>query len=192
MKYGYARVSSKTQDYAAQVDALNAAGCGRIFSEKRSGKSAKDRQEFNKLMKVLLPGDTVVVTKLDRLARSSRDLHNILHELQTLSCGFVSLGETWCDTTTDVGRLMLTIMGGIAEFERGLIRKRCEEGIERARAKGTQFGRPQALEAGQKRVIADRHAAGKTIAELAAEYECGAGTIWRALNSRPFEASAGL
>ena len=144
------------------------------------------------MMKVLLPGDTVVVTKLDRLARSSRDLHNILHELQTLSCGFVSLGETWCDTTTDVGRLMLTIMGGIAEFERGLIRKRCEEGIERARAQGKQFGRPQALDAGQKRVIADRYAAGKTIVELAAEYECGVGTVWRALNSRPFEASAGL
>jgi DNA invertase Pin-like site-specific DNA recombinase len=181
MKYGYARVSSKTQDYAAQVDALNAAGCERIFSEKKSGKFAKDRPEFNKLMKVLLPGDTIVVTRLDRLARSSRDLHNILHELQTLSCGFVSLGETWCDTTTDVGRLMLTIMGGIAEFERGMIRGRCEEGIERARAKGTQFGRPQALDAGQKRVIADRYAAGKTIVELAAEYECGVGTIWRAL-----------
>ena len=192
MKYGYARVSSKTQDYAAQVDALNAAGCERIFSEKRSGKSAKDRPEFNKLMKVLLPGDTVVVTKLDRLARSSRDLHNILHDLQTLSCGFVSLGETWCDTTTDVGRLMLTIMGGIAEFERGLIQKRCEEGIERAKAKGTQFGRPQALDAGQKRVIAERYAGGKTIVELASDYKCGVGTIWRALNSRPFEASAGL
>jgi DNA invertase Pin-like site-specific DNA recombinase len=189
MKYGYARVSSKTQDYAAQVDALKVAGCERIFSEKRSGKSAKDRPEFNKLMKVLLPGDTVVVTKLDRLARSSRDLHNILHELQTLCCGFVSLGETWCDTTTEVGRLMLTIMGGIAEFERGLIRKRCEEGIERARAQGKQFGRPQALDAGQKRVIAERYAAGKTIVELAEEYDCGAGTIWRALNS-PFKASA--
>jgi DNA invertase Pin-like site-specific DNA recombinase len=192
MKYGYARVSSKTQDYAAQVEALNAAGCERIFSEKKSGKSAKDRPEFNKLMKVLLPGDTVVVTKLDRLARSSRDLHNILHDLEMLSCGFVSLGETWCDTTNKFGRLMMTIMGGIAQFERELIRERCEEGIERARAKGKQFGRPQALDAGQKRVIADRYAAGKTIVELAEEYECGAGTIWRALNSRPFEASAGL
>ena len=191
MKYGYARVSSKTQDYAAQVDALNAAGCERIFSEKKSGKSAKDRPEFNRLMKVLLPGDTVVVTKLDRLARSSRDLHNILHELEALSCGFVSLGETWCDTTTDVGRLMLTIMGGIAEFERGLIRKRCEEGIERAKAKGTKFGRPQALDAGEIRVIADRYAKGETIVELAQQYEVGAGTIWRALNS-PFVASASV
>ena len=141
MRYGYARVSSRTQDYSAQVDALKAAGCGRIFSEKKSGKSAKDRPEFGKLMRALVPGDTVVVSKLDRLARSSRDLHNILHELQERDCGFVSLGESWCDSTSEVGRLMLTIMGGIAEFERGLIRKRCEEGIERAKANGKQFVR---------------------------------------------------
>jgi len=92
-------------------------------------------------MKDLLTGDIVIVCKLDCLARSSRDLHNILHELGALGCGFTSLGETWCDTTTDVGRLMLTIMGGIGEFERGLIRKRCEEGIERAKRKGVTFGR---------------------------------------------------
>src|SRR6476619_4320991 len=74
--------------------------------------------------------------------RSSRDLHNSLHEVQERSCGFVSLGESWCDTTSEVGRLMLTIMGGIGEFERGLIRKRCEEGNARAKAKGKQLGRP--------------------------------------------------
>ena len=101
-------------------------------------------------MQALVPGDTVVVSKLDRLARSTRDLHNILHELQERGCGFVSLGESWCDTTSEVGRLMLTIMGGVAEFERGLIRNRCEEGIERAKAKGTKFGRPTALDHGQR------------------------------------------
>jgi DNA invertase Pin-like site-specific DNA recombinase len=183
MRYGYARVSSNTQDHAAQVETLKAAGCERIFSEKVSGKSTNGRREFDKLMKALLPGDTVVVTKLDRLARSSRDLQNILHELQERSCGFVSLGETWCDTTTDVGRLVMTIMGGIAEFERGLIRKRCDEGIDRAKAKGTKFGRPAALDAGQRRKIADRYAAGETMAELAREYECGEATIWRALKA---------
>jgi resolvase-like protein len=73
--------------------------------------------------------------KLDRLARSSRDLHNIIHELKERGCGFVSLGENWCDTTTDIGRLMLTIMGGMNEFERGLIRQRCQAGIERAKAR---------------------------------------------------------
>ena len=190
MKYGYARVSSGTQDYEAQAEALKAAGCEKIYSEKASGKSTDGRREFDRLLKSLAPGDTVVVTKLDRLARSSRDLHNILHDLQTLSCGFVSLGEAWCDTTTDVGRLMLTIMGGIAEFERGLIRKRCEEGIRRAKRKGTKFGRPNALDPSQKRMIADRHAAGETMAELAREYEVGEATIWRALN--PFEAGAAL
>ena len=105
MKYGYARVSSKGQDYAAQVEALKAGGCDRIFSEKASGKTTDGRPQFAKLQKVLLPGDTVVVTKLDRLARSSRDLHNTVHELDGLSVGFVSLGESWCDTTTDAGRL---------------------------------------------------------------------------------------
>ena len=101
MRYGYARVSSNSQDYNGQVDALKAAGCERIFSEKMSGKSTNGRREFERLIKALVPGDTVVVTKLDRLARSSRDLHNILHELQECSCGFVSLGESRCDTTTE-------------------------------------------------------------------------------------------
>jgi DNA invertase Pin-like site-specific DNA recombinase len=189
MKYGYARVSSNTQDYAAQVEALKAAGCERIFSEKASGKSTNGRREFEKLMRGLVPGDTVAVTKLDRLARSSRDLHNILHGLQELGCGFVSLGESWCNTTSEVGRLMLTIMGGIAEFERGLIRKRCDEGIARAKAKGTKFGRPSALDASQRKRIAGRYAAGETMAELAREYEVGEATIWRALN--PFRAEIG-
>jgi DNA invertase Pin-like site-specific DNA recombinase len=109
IKIGYARVPSKAQDYFAQVEALKAAGCERIYGEKASGKSRDGRPEFNKLMKALLPGDTVVVVKLDRLARSSRDLHNIIHDLEGLSVGFQSLGESWCDTTTDVGKLMLAI-----------------------------------------------------------------------------------
>jgi DNA invertase Pin-like site-specific DNA recombinase len=188
-KIGYARVSSNTQDYAAQVEALKAAGCEKIFSEKQSGKSTDGRPEFKRLMKAILPGDVVVVTKLDRLARSSRDLHNILHELQEQSCSFLSLGEAWCDTTTDVGRLLLTMMGGVAEFERGIIRKRCEEGIQRAKRKGTRFGRPDALDDGQKRVIADRYANGATMLELATEYEVGIGTIHRTLKG-PFAASA--
>jgi len=129
------------------------------------------------------------VTKLDRLARSSRDLHNILHELDGLSCGFLSLRESWCDTTSPAGRLMLTIFGGIAEFERDLIRSRCDEGIERARRLGKQFGRPERLDEGQKRKIADFYAQGKTMAELAEEYECSVGTIHRVLKG-PFEPSA--
>jgi DNA invertase Pin-like site-specific DNA recombinase len=196
MKYGYARVSSNTQDYAAQVDALKAAGCERIYSEKASGKSTNGRPELAKLLKALLPGDVVVVTKLDRIARSSRDLHNIIHDLKERGCGFLSLGDTWCDTTTDMGRLMLAIMGGIAEFERSLIRQRCDAGIARAKAKGTKFGRPTVLDAGQRRKLAERYAAGETMAELAREYDCGEATIWRALRgpatTGPFEPVAAV
>jgi DNA invertase Pin-like site-specific DNA recombinase len=182
-KIGYARVSSNTQDHQAQVDALKAAGCGRIYGEKVSGKTTNSRRQFEKLMKELLPGDTVVVTKLDRLARSSRDLHNIIHELDGLSCGFVSLREGWCDTTTSAGRLMMTIMGGIAQFERELIRSRCEEGIERAKRKGVTFGRKRKLDKEMVRVAADRYAKGETMAQLAVVYGVDQATIWRALQS---------
>src|SRR6516165_9837286 len=179
MRYGYARVSSKAQDHAAQIEALKAAGCEQIYSEKMSAKSTDGRREFEKLMKALTPGDTVVVTKLDRLARSSRDLHNIIHELDGLGCGFVSLREGWCDTTTSAGRLMMTIMGGIAQFERELIRSRCEEGIERAKRKGVTFGRKRKLDKEMVRVAADRYAKGETMAELAEVYGVNQATIWR-------------
>jgi DNA invertase Pin-like site-specific DNA recombinase len=181
MKYGYARVSSKTQDYAAQVEALKAAGCEKIFSEKRSGKSVEGRPEFARLLKALAPGDVVMVTKLDRLARSSRDLANIVHDIGELGCGFASIDDSWCDTTTSVGRLVFTIMSGMVQFERELIRSRCEAGIIRAKAKGVQFGRPARLSASERRKIAERHAAGETIPALAAEYEVGLATIHRAL-----------
>jgi DNA invertase Pin-like site-specific DNA recombinase len=180
-KCGYARVSTDKQDHTSQVEALKAAGCQRVFAEKVSGSSTNGRHELTKMMKVLEPGDTVVVTELDRIARSSRDLHNILGDLRDKGCGFVSLGESWCDTTSDVGQLVVAIMGGIAEFERKLIQKRCQEGIERARAKGTKFGRKVKLDPGQRRKIAGRYAAGETMAELAKDYEVGEATIWRVL-----------
>jgi DNA invertase Pin-like site-specific DNA recombinase len=181
MRYGYARVSSDTQDYHAQVEALKAAGCERVYSEKASGKSRNGRHELGKLMKALMPGDVVVVTNLDRVARSQRDLHNILGELSDAGVGFQSLGESWCDTTTDVGKLVIGIMAWINEFERSLIRKRCEAGIARAKERGTKFGRPHALDVGERRKLAERFAAGETMAELARDYNCGVATVWRAL-----------
>ena len=168
--------------WPAQIDALKAAGCERIWSEKASGKSTNGRPELAKLLKALLPGDTVVVTKLDRIARSARDLLNIVGDLKDRGVGFVSLGDSWCDTTNEMGRFMLTVMSGIAELERDMIRKRCQAGIERAKAKGTKFGRTSVLDAGQRRKIAERYAAGETMAELARDYECGEATIWRALH----------
>jgi DNA invertase Pin-like site-specific DNA recombinase len=182
-KYGYARVSSSTQDHSSQVEALRAAGCTKIFSEKRSAKNITDRHEFARLMKTLQPGDVVHVVKLDRLARSSRDLFNILHELQALGCGFRSLGEDWCNTESDVGRLLIAVMSGVAEFERSLIKSRTEAGIKRARDKGTVFGRKAKLDAGQKRKIAERHADGETIESLALEYSVGVATIHRAVHA---------
>src|SRR5215831_3517329 len=173
MRYGYARVSTAKQDYAAQVDALKAAGCETIFTEKVSGKSTDNRTEFKRLMRALKPGDTVVVTKLDRLARSSRDLLNILHDLEEGACGFVSLGEAWCDTTSDIGKLVITT----------------EAGIAKARENGKKFGRPSALDVTQKRKIAERYAAGETMAELARDYEVGEATIFRALQG-PFDQAA--
>ena len=181
--------STSKQDYDLQVEALKAAGCERIFSEKRSGKSTDGRREFSKLMRALVPGDVVVVTRLDRLARSSRDLLNIVHDLEQAGCGFVSLAEVWCDTTTPSGKLLITVLGGIAEFERSLIMARTEAGIAKAREQGKRFGRPSALDAGQRRKIAERYAAGATMAQLAADCEVGEATIFRALQG-PFDQAA--
>src|SRR5215467_2507131 len=180
-KIGYARVSSQGQSYRAQVEALKAAGCEKIYSEKVSAKSIDKRVQFQKLMRDVLPGDVVVVAKLDRLCRSTRDLANILGELTAQQCGFVSLGESWADTTTSVGRLMLTIMGGIAEFERELIQARTADGIAAAKRKGTKFGRKRSLSPEQVKVAAEDYAKGKTLAELALVYDCSEATMSRAL-----------
>src|SRR5260370_36983161 len=114
-KIGYARVSSLAQDYQGQVDALKAAGCEKIYSEKVSGKSTDDRRQFKRLMKDLLPGDVVVVCKLDRLARSSRDLPNILHDLGEKGCGLPSVGGHWCEPSTRNDKLLRPYMGRTRE-----------------------------------------------------------------------------
>ena len=142
--YGYARVSTNGQDLAAQEAELMAAGAAKVFKEKVSG-AKTDRAELAKLIRRLEPGDVVVVTRLDRLARSTRDLLNILATIGEHEAGFRSLKDTWADTTTPHGRLMLTVLGGLAEFERELIRARTGEGSKRAKARGVKFGRPTAL-----------------------------------------------
>lgn len=161
-KCGYACVSTDKQDHTSQMEALKAAGCRGVFAEKVSGSSSNGRHELAKMMKVLEPGDTVVATKLDQIARSSRDLHNILGDLRDKGCRFVSFGESWC---ADVGQLVVAIMDGIAELEPKLIQKRCQEGIERGRAKGTKFGGKVKLDPGQRRKIAERYAAGEIVGQ---------------------------
>jgi DNA invertase Pin-like site-specific DNA recombinase len=182
MQYGYARVSTAKQDCENQKEALKAAGCEVVFTEKASG-AKTDRAALRKAIARLEDGDTLVVTRLDRLARSTRDLLNILDEVSQRGAGFKSLADAWADTTTPHGRLILTVLGGLAEFERSLIQSRTEAGIAKAREQGKKFGRPSALDAGQRRKIADRYAAGETMAELAREYEVGEATIFRALKA---------
>jgi len=119
--YGYARVSTNSQDLSSQEAELLAAGCAKIFKEKVSG-AKTDRAELAKVIRTLQPGDVLVVTRLDRLARSTRDLLNVLATIAEREAGFRSLKDTWADTTTPHVRLMLTVLGGLAEFERELIR----------------------------------------------------------------------
>ena len=133
--YGYARVSSDGQTLDAQIAQLKAAGAEKVFREKISSARA-DRPELSRLLRKLAPGDRVLVTRLDRLARSTRDLLNTLAAIGDRKAGFRSLNDAWADTTTPHGRLMLTVLGGLAEFERELIRARTGEGRERAKARG--------------------------------------------------------
>src|SRR5260370_21789705 len=137
--FGYARVSTRDQDLAGQLADLQAAGCGNIFKQKAS---KTDRPDLAKASRRLEPGDALIVTRLDRLARSTRDLLNILDAVGQAGAGFRSLKDAWADTTTPHGRLMLTVLGGLAEFERELIRARTDDGRKRAKARGVRFGRP--------------------------------------------------
>ena len=142
---GYARVSSTGQDYDNQVERLKAFGCDRVYAEKASGKSQNGRDKLHKALRGLSAGDTLIIVRLDRLARSIRDLLSILDQLKAAGVGIKALDDPWLDTTTPHGELILTIMAGMFEFERKLIRARCDEGIKRAQARGTVFGRRHAL-----------------------------------------------
>jgi DNA invertase Pin-like site-specific DNA recombinase len=137
---GYARVSTDGQTLDAQQSALQGAGCERVFAEKQSG-AKTDRAQLAKAIAALGQGDTLIVTKLDRLARSTRDLLNILDAIGKAGATFKSLGDSWANTDTPHGRLMLTVLGGLAEFERHLILARTGEGRRRAQQRGVKFGR---------------------------------------------------
>ena len=177
--YGYARVSTDGQTLDHQVAALKAAGCEKIFREKISGARA-DRAQLSRLLTAIDAGDVVMVTRLDRLARSTRDLLNILDTLARHGAGFRSLADAWADTTTPHGRLMLTVLGGLAEFERELIRARTGEGRARAKARGQHMGRPPTLTAHQRREAVSALAAGTaTQADLARQFNVSQSTISR-------------
>jgi DNA invertase Pin-like site-specific DNA recombinase len=179
MKYGYARVSTDGQSVDAQVRQLTKAGCKRVLREVASGANT-DRAQLRRLLDVLEAGDVLTVTRLDRLARSTRDLLNTLAAITAKKAGFKSLGDAWADTTTSHGRLMLTVLGGLAEFERDLIRARTGEGRARAVARGQRMGRPPKLTPHQKREAIKRRDAGdETLADIGRSYNVSAATISR-------------
>jgi len=175
---GYARVSTYGQTLDAQLEQLRAAGCVRIFREKVSGARA-DRRELLRLLKALTAGDTVTVTRIDRLARSTFDLFAIVKQIVDAGAQFRSLAEPWADTTTSTGRLMIAVLGGLADVERDLIRTRTAEGRSRAQARGQHMGRPAKLTDVQKAEARRRRSEGATLKELAQSYDVGMATISR-------------
>ena len=145
MIYGYARVSSTTQSLDTQVVQLTAYGCQKIFQEKLSGRSLRNRTQFTMLLDRVIVGDTVVVTKLDRFARSTQDALNTMAALteRRVSLVVLNMGGDVVDTSTAIGKLLITVLAGIAEFEADLIKERQIEGIAAAKARGVYQGRPR-------------------------------------------------
>ena len=175
---GYARVSTDSQALAPQVESLKAAGAAEVFRETASG-AKRNRAQLARLLKEVRPGDLVLVTRLDRLARSTRDLLNVLDALADRGAAFRSLGDPWADTTSPHGRLMLTVLAGLAEFERELIRARTGEGRARAKAEGRKMGRRPKLTPHQQREARERREAGESLAAIARSYNVHHATISR-------------
>src|SRR5258708_14861618 len=178
MKYGYARVSTDGQSIEAQVRQLAKAGCKKVFREVASG-AKTDRAQLRRLLTGIEAGDVVMVTRLDRLARSTRDLLNTLAAIADRKAGFRSLGDTCADTTSAHGRLMLTLLGGLAEFERELIRARTGEGRARAKARGVKMGRPQKMTPHQIAEALRRRDDGEPLRDIARSYNVSHSTIPR-------------
>jgi DNA invertase Pin-like site-specific DNA recombinase len=179
MIYGYARVSTDGQSVDAQVKQLRAAGAEEVFRETASG-ARSDRPRLARALAALDKGDVLMVTRLDRLARSTRDLLNTVEDIAAKKAGFRSLGDTWADSTTAHGRLMLAVLGGLAEFERSLIHTRTSEGRERAKARGVKMGPKFKLTPHQKReAIRRRDHGDETLENIGRSYNVSHSTISR-------------
>jgi len=177
---GYARVSTYGQTLDSQLDQLRAAGCTsrNIYREKVTGARA-DRRELNRMLGKLGPGDVVTVTRIDRLARSTFDLFGIIKRIVDAKAQFRSLAEPWADSTSSTWRLMLAVLGGLADVERDLIRTRTAEGRSRARAQGKHMGRPPSLTAAQQKEAIRRRDEGESVRAIARTYNVSASTISR-------------
>ena len=177
-RLGYARGSTYGQTLDAQLEQLKAEGCAKIYREKASGAQA-DRRQLLRMLKAIGPGDLVTVTRIDRLARSTFDLFAIVKQIVDAKGQFRSLAEPWADTATSTGRLMIAVLGGLADVERDLIRTRTAEGRSRAKARGKHMGRPPALSPAQRAEARRRRAEGATLSELALSYNVSRATISR-------------
>lgn len=191
MRLGYARVSTQEQDNGAQIAALQAAGCGRIFEEKATG-GRWDRPELHRLLDQLREGDVLVVWKLDRLSRSLKDLLTLLEKVQQAKAGFQSLTET-IDTTTPAGRMMMQIVGSFAEFERAMLRERTQNGLLAARKEGRVGGRRPKLTSRQQQEIVQLVSSGqKTAADAARLFNVHPSTVARLLAKSKTTAKSSL
>ncbi|MCW3797402.1 recombinase family protein [Sphingomonas sp. BN140010] len=179
MIVGYARVSSSGQSLEVQLEALAAAGCQKVFSEKRSGRTAADRQQLQECLDFVRSGDTLIVTRLDRLARSVADLFQIIERLSAKSVSFRCLQQSSVDTDTSSGRLMLAVLGAVAAFEADIRRERQMEGIARAKAAGVYQGRKPSVDVGRVREL---RAAGLGASDIARELGIARASVYRALS----------
>lgn len=178
MKIGYARVSTQDQNLAIQNELLKDAGCERIYKEKVSG-AKRSRPELERLLDSLRPGDIVIVWKLDRLARSTKDLLDITDTIQKAGAKFTSISEPWADTTCPANKMVMTVFSGIAEFERELIRERTAAGRAHAKNRGVRFGRPQRLSGDQKDLAYRLLEEGKSVRQVATTFGVHVATIYR-------------
>ncbi|MGF1278000.1 recombinase family protein [Acetobacter pasteurianus] len=177
-KVGYARVSTVGQTLDVQLQSLQNYGCAKIFREKASGADS-ERIQLQRLLRNLSDGETVVVTRIDRLARSTFDLFAIIKEITQRGAQFFSIAEPWADTTTSTGRLMLAVLGGLADVERDLIKTRTAEGRIRAARLGVKMGRPARITKLQQQEIKDLRQSGATLKALALRYGISTSTISR-------------
>jgi DNA invertase Pin-like site-specific DNA recombinase len=178
MKIGYARVSTFDQNLDLQLRALEKAGCKKIFREKVSS-TKRERPQFQRMLDQIRVGDTIVVWKLDRLARSTRSLLETMESIREAGGKFRSLSEPWADTTTHAGKMIMTIFAGIAEFERDLIRERTSAEREAAQKRGVRFGRPRKLSTDQEQLAGRLVLEGKAVSDIARTFNVHAATIYR-------------
>ena len=183
---GYASVSSSSQNLDLQLEQLADVGCDKVFAEKVTGTSRNDRRALEECLDWVREGDTLVVTRLDRLARSGRDLHDIIAQLSAKQVGFRCVQQGAVDTTTSMGKLILGILGAVAEFETDIRKERQREGIERAKAAGIYKGRKPSVDVEQVRSL--RHQ-GLGATDIATKLGIARASVYRALKDQPVTAA---